>query len=1046
MKTKLSEFCDRILEAGWLIALVVAPLFFNVYSDRVFEPDKLSLVRSLALVMAAAWLTKTLAGAWGGEKASRQQTLWASIRETPLMLPTLLMVAAYILSTALSLAPHISLWGSYQRLQGAYSTFSYIVIFFMILTTLRRREQLDRLLNTIILTSLPIAIYGILQHYGRDPLPWGGDTKTRVASNMGNAIFVAAYLIMAFFVTVERLVRSFIILFDEKRGDIAHAILAGCYGAALGLQVLCIIYTQSRGPWLGWFAGLYMFVLLGLISLRKRGGFLRWAWMAWVGLTLAGVIFLGVLNIPNSPLAALRQVPYVGRLGQMLELESGTGRVRVLIWEGAVDLLGRDAGRTLVGYGPEAMWMAYNQVYPPDLAHYEARNASPDRSHNETFDSLVMTGVIGFLTYIFLFGSIFYFGLKWLGLIRNARERLWFILIGAAGVVLGVVVPWALDGSLHLAGVGLPAGFIIAILLFYVPLACFLPAAGATDEKPLGRKLLLITLFSTIVAHFVEIHFGIAVASTRVHFWALAAVLVVVGMDWVQLGPAVPAPAAPVENRPAKKARREAPAGAAPAQDALATALGFALVAALILIVCSFDYITNQAGDRTAATIITRSLTALVRGTNKFESSYGILGLFVMVWLVGGLVTVASALTGARQPEQQAKWPLFVLGYVGVTLMTVLPFMFIHAGRLVPYASDPVNHVVLPYITMFLVLFALAGALFAEARPLPARAWGESGWLFAGLGVGLLAGALILAVVVNLSIIRADTYYKQGKAAESYQRYDVSITYYQQAIQLASDQDFYYLFLGRVILERAQGLSDAAQREAQITRSRDTLKKAQALNPLNTDHTANLGRLHRIWAQNTDDEKRRAELFNTSLDYYAQALNLSPHNAGLFNEWGLVYYLMSRYDDAMAKYDQSMALDQAFDQTYLLRGDVYLARQDYTSAETSYKKAAELAQDSSQAHSALGYTYAQMGRLDDAIAENLIVLSGTPDDYVTLRNLALLYQQAGRYPEALATAQQALPKAPDRERVALQQMIEQLKARVSAAPAAQPTPAPTATK
>ena len=51
--------------------------------------------------------------------------------------------------------------------------------------------------------------------------------------------------------------------------------------------------------------------------------------------------------------------------------------------------------RPLVGYGPEAMWVAFNRFYPPDLAHIEARNASPDRSHNETWDSLVVTGILG---------------------------------------------------------------------------------------------------------------------------------------------------------------------------------------------------------------------------------------------------------------------------------------------------------------------------------------------------------------------------------------------------------------------------------------------------------------------------------------------------------------------------------------------------------------------------------------------------------------------------------------------------------------------------
>ena len=41
MQTKLGVFCEGVMEAGWLAALIIAPLFFNVYSDRVFEPDKI---------------------------------------------------------------------------------------------------------------------------------------------------------------------------------------------------------------------------------------------------------------------------------------------------------------------------------------------------------------------------------------------------------------------------------------------------------------------------------------------------------------------------------------------------------------------------------------------------------------------------------------------------------------------------------------------------------------------------------------------------------------------------------------------------------------------------------------------------------------------------------------------------------------------------------------------------------------------------------------------------------------------------------------------
>jgi hypothetical protein len=81
-------------------------------------------------------------------------------------------------------------------LQGTYTTLSYIVVFAMIATTIRRREQIDRIVTGTILASIPICLYAVMQHNLLDPLPWGGDVTQRVAANMGNAIFVAAYMIM----------------------------------------------------------------------------------------------------------------------------------------------------------------------------------------------------------------------------------------------------------------------------------------------------------------------------------------------------------------------------------------------------------------------------------------------------------------------------------------------------------------------------------------------------------------------------------------------------------------------------------------------------------------------------------------------------------------------------------------------------------------------------------------------------------------------------------------------------------------------------------
>src|SRR5262245_61029272 len=190
MSNRLSRYCDGVMEACWLLALILAPLFFNIYSSRVFEPDKIALVRSLALITGAAWLIKLLSE--GGPRftiplpASRYGPI-AGFYRLPLVVPVLAVVAIYIISTIFSVSPHATVYGSYQRMQGTFSTFSYIVLFAAIAANLRRRAQVERIITTVILTSLPISVYGLLQRFQRDPLPWGGDTVSRITGNMGNA-------------------------------------------------------------------------------------------------------------------------------------------------------------------------------------------------------------------------------------------------------------------------------------------------------------------------------------------------------------------------------------------------------------------------------------------------------------------------------------------------------------------------------------------------------------------------------------------------------------------------------------------------------------------------------------------------------------------------------------------------------------------------------------------------------------------------------------------------------------------------------------------
>ena len=104
--TRLSKFCDKVLEMGWLLAVVVTPLFFNVYSSRVFEPDKLTTLRTLALIMAVVWVVKVIE-----ERAHGRRDVGFSW-QTPLVMPTLFTVGVYLVSTVLSVNPWVSFFGS----------------------------------------------------------------------------------------------------------------------------------------------------------------------------------------------------------------------------------------------------------------------------------------------------------------------------------------------------------------------------------------------------------------------------------------------------------------------------------------------------------------------------------------------------------------------------------------------------------------------------------------------------------------------------------------------------------------------------------------------------------------------------------------------------------------------------------------------------------------------------------------------------------------------------------------------------------------------
>ncbi len=1089
MQTRLAILCDKLLEAGWLAALILAPLFFDVYSSRVFEPDKITLVRSLALMMIGAWLIKQIEAGIG--RSSFAESLRAFWHATPLTIPTFVIIVSYSLSTILSVVPTTSLGGSYQRLQGTYTTFSYITIFLVAASALRTRAQLDRAINTAIVTSLPIALYGILQHYRADPLPWGGDTTDRVASNMGNSIFVAAYLIMIVPLTLARWIETLarasaasvsrlatgivavlivvaltgiwlvnfgvgagvalfllpfaLIVAPLTRIRTRDALLLATYSIVLAAQINTIIFSQSRGPELGLGAGMFAFLLLGALILMPRlsRGWRTVSLGAIIGLATLVIAFLVVFNLPASPIEALKNVPYIGRLGQILDPNSPTAQVRELIWQGALKLVlphqplwspitGADplnAIRPLVGYGPEAMYVAYNPFYPPPLADLESRNASPDRSHNETFDALVTTGLLGFGAYVLLYMSVFYFGLKWLGLINTAAERNAFIALWLAGGFIFAIGFGAWRGW-HWIGVALPAGMIVGFLVFLVADAL---RHYRSDERVLDmrRALWLAALIAALIGHFVEVHFGIAIVSTRTYFWFYAALLGIIGLNRLDEPMPMPRVVAPARAEPSpldeparnaaqrRKQRRRVSETPRPTviraktvTQSPASVVAWTALTTLILVTLSFEFITNQIGTPSPLEVVRHALFYL--GDNV---SFGVLFMLGLTWLAAGIIGLGE-LGGDAPPDRSSH--LYDMALFAVLSFTALLWFVLVQTRLITTAGDLTDSFMtligVFYIALFLIVGVLAIALgFDDLPQIPAFIRAPLNALVAPLAIVIVSA---LVYTTNLSGITADILYKAGNSYDASGAWDNSIAAYQRALNSQPTQDFYALFLGRAYLEAGRASTDPTKRAARFADSEKVLLNAQRLNSLNTDHTANLARLHRILATFATDPTQRAAEFKKSSDYYQAATRLSPNTAYLRNEWSQTYSQSGDWENARAQLEISLKLDQKFAQTYLYLGEYYRAKNDSENAITNYLQA--LALDNNALFDVDGSlqagpasVLAKPANLPRAVEAFRALAAANPTALAPHQALADLYKRSGQTDRARQELEQIAQLAPN---------------------------------
>ena len=347
----------RAQDTGWLLLVLLVPLWLNLWGQRPFELPKITLMRSLVWLLAGLAAVEYLLGRRSLRRDLSANPLWG-------MAGLLALVIAATTATAVNW--RLSLWGSYERGQGAVTLLTYLLLFLLAANQLRPWPRARRALAAMAAAAAPLVLLSLAQGAGWRPFGLVSDARSPLFATLGRANFLGAYLAI-----LAPLTLAAALLARRRVWRLAWlALWAG--------ELVVIGLTLARSAWLAAAVSLASFALL------QWGGRLPRPWrvLSWGGV---GLTFLA------GPLA-------VFWLGQS---QSGSAAARLLIWRGVAALVGQ---RPLLGYGADALGIVFPRVYPPELVYYQGRQFFVDRAHNLFLDWAAAAGLPGALAFFLLLG------------------------------------------------------------------------------------------------------------------------------------------------------------------------------------------------------------------------------------------------------------------------------------------------------------------------------------------------------------------------------------------------------------------------------------------------------------------------------------------------------------------------------------------------------------------------------------------------------------------------------------------------------------------
>lgn len=274
--------------------------------------------------------------------------------------------------------------------------FIFTLAYVLVVNNIRSRSDWTALVALAVFAAALVALYGIYQNFFMASTAQGwvdetmfSDIKKRVYSTLDNPNVLGEYFILMMPIAFA--------IFVKVKGGLRKA----AYGICCALMFTCLMYTWSRGAWLGVMIGIGFFVLL-----KDR---------RWLILCVAGVLLMPSV-LPES---------IITRFTSIGNMKDSSTAYRVAVWIGSVRML-RDYWFSGIGLGSGAFLKIYPQ-YALGGADFALH------SHNFYLQWIVDMGFMGIIVYFWIIIT----GFKQIGSSKEKNSIVKNVLLAMSGAMMG---------------------------------------------------------------------------------------------------------------------------------------------------------------------------------------------------------------------------------------------------------------------------------------------------------------------------------------------------------------------------------------------------------------------------------------------------------------------------------------------------------------------------------------------------------------------------------------------------------------------------------